>query len=127
MESYPGRIFAVAASPNGSTLAVAGDAREVSLYVVSSGQKLSSFKAHDVPVQSLDFSPDSDHLASASWDKTVKVWEVHSGREERRISHSAFERFAVRFAPDGKTLACSDGQHETNYFERLPCAVQLWN
>ena len=127
VEPYPSKIFAIAASPDGSTLAVAGAAGEINLFDVSSGRKLATLKGHEMPVESLDFSPDGKHLASASWDKTVRVWEVPSGREERRIAHSVYERLAVRFSPDGKTLACSDGQHETRHFERIPCVVQLWN
>jgi WD40 repeat protein len=58
----------------------------------------------------------------------VRVWEVTSGREERRIAHSVHERLAVRFSPDGRTLACADGQHEMRHFQPIPdISVQLWN
>ena len=127
-EDYAGKIFAIAASRDGSTLAVAGSIGDINLYDVPSRRKIATMKGHDMPVESLDFSPDGKHLASASWDKTVRIWEVRSGREERRIAHSAYERLAVRFSPDGKLLACSDGQHELRHFEHNPGGVvQLWD
>ncbi len=123
-----GKIFTMAVSPDGSTLAVAGSGGSIHLYEIVSGRKLAIPKGHEMPVESLDFSPDGKHLASASWDKTVRVWDVSSGREERRIAHSVHERLAVRFSPDGKRLACADGQHETRHFVPIPdVSVQLWD
>ncbi len=123
-----GKIFTMAFSPDGSTLAVAGSSGAIQLYEIESGRKLATPRGHDMPVESLDFSPDGKHLASASWDKTVRVWEVASGREERRIAHSAHERMAVRFSPDGKLLACADGEHEKRHFEPIPdVSVQIWD
>jgi len=123
-----GKIFTMAVSPDGTTLAVAGSSGAIQFYEVASGRKLATPRGHDMPVESLDFSPDGKHLASASWDKTVRVWDVASGREERRIAHSVHERLAVRFSPDGKRLACADGQHEIRHFNPIPdVSVQLWD
>ena len=123
-----GKIFTMAFSPDGSTLAVAGESATIQLYDIESARKLATLKGHENSVESLDFSPDGKHLASASWDKTFRVWEVASGREERRFAHSTHERLAVRFSPDGKMLACSDGQREMRHFEPIAdISVQLWD
>jgi WD40 repeat protein/serine/threonine protein kinase len=126
---YPGKIFTIAASPDGSTLAVAGEKGIIEILDVDSGGIKASLRGHESSVESLDFSPDGKHLASASWDRTVRVWDVRSGHEERRIAHSGFERLAVRFSPDGKTLACADGWHENKHSEPMPSEieVQLWD
>jgi WD40 repeat protein len=125
--TYPGKVFALAASPDGKTLAVGGEAGLIHLHDADSGKLKATCGGHDGPVESLDFSPDGKTLASASWDKTIRVWDVSSGREIRRLAHSQAERLAVRFSPDGKTLACAQGKHDRPHTESFPCFVQLWD
>ena len=104
-----GKIFTMAFSPDGSTLAVAGSSGVIELYEIESGRKLATPKGHEMPVESVAFSPDGKHLASASWDKTVRVWEVASGREERRIAHSVHGAWRCGFRPTASCLPVRTG------------------
>ncbi len=80
---YPGKIFALAASRDGSTLAVAGETGIIEIIEVDTGQVKATLHGHDLSVESLDFSPDGKHLASASWDRTVaRVGGEHGTRGE---------------------------------------------
>lgn len=40
---------------------------------------------HDGPVSGLSFSPSRSLLASSSWDKTVRLWDVLGGKGKCEI------------------------------------------
>ena len=51
------------------------------------------------------FSPDGKTLATASWDGTVRLWQVETGQELLTLAGSGSAVFSVAFAPDGRALA----------------------
>lgn len=44
-----------------------------------------NIRGHTREVESVCFSPDSQMLASGSWDKTVRVWNPSTGEEKRSL------------------------------------------
>ncbi|QRW26238.1 WD-40 repeat-containing protein [Rhizoctonia solani] len=73
---------------------------------------VSPLKGHTKEVTSIAFSPGGLHLASASWDKTVRVWDVQTGQTvgEPFKEHTSYV-FSVRYSPDGSRLASASLDH----------------
>ena len=64
-----------------------------------------TLKGHSSYVLSVAFSPDSKRLASASWDKSIKLWDTVTGTELLTLKGHSRGVYSVAFSPDGKRLA----------------------
>src|SRR5262249_46722623 len=57
----------------------------------------------------LRFSPDGRRLATANNDKTVRLWDLETGREVFTFSGHTRPVLDVNFSPDGRALASASG------------------
>ena len=96
-------------SPDGRLLAVAGgqpSARgDLRLFDTTDWKLVASLGGHLDTVSGVAFSPDGTRLASASFDKTVRLWDVKTAAVLHTFAgHSDFV-YAVAFSPKGDWYA----------------------
>ena len=83
-EMQDGGIFALAFSPDGTQIAVAGASEEVPIYKTETGERVATCKGHK-GTYAVVFSPDGKHLATGGFDGKVRTYEVPSGKPEREF------------------------------------------
>jgi len=110
----PVQFNSLAVDPSGEIVCAGGtgDGFEIYMWSTQTGKLIDVLSGHEGPVSSLAFSPLGDRLVSASWDKSIRVWDVYgrsSAVEPFRLNADAL---ALAFRPDGKEVAVStlDGQ-----------------
>ena len=64
---------------------------------------LLSFTGHSGGVTSVAIAPDGRTALSGSWDKTLKLWDLASGKELRTFTGHSGGVTSVAIAPDGRT------------------------
>ena len=68
-------------------------------------------------VNSVSFSPNGKALATGSGDRTIKLWNLDTGKEIRTLQGHKDSVNSVSFSPDGQTLATGSGD----------TTIKLWN
>ncbi|PZW24654.1 WD40 repeat protein [Thermosporothrix hazakensis] len=72
---------------------------------------------HSSRVTSLSWSPDNKLLASASFDKSVILWDTATGQQARTYQKHTSRVLALCWSPDGRFVASADDEGTVHVWE----------
>jgi len=106
-----GEVASVVASPSGHIIAAAGQTSAISVWelvdinFVSVGRPIKQLSGHTAWVWDLALSPDFRTLASASADRTVRVWDLELGELVSTLTAHTATVGTLAYSPTGDRLA----------------------
>jgi hypothetical protein len=116
----PGKVNAVNFSPDGRQIVIAtgitglrGVAR---IHEVRSGKLVREFAGHRDVLYDAEFSPDGKLLATAGYDRSIRIWRVETGEELHHLAVHNGAVFDLAFDPSGTVLASASADQ----------TVKLW-
>jgi WD40 repeat protein len=106
---HTGRIWSVAISPDGKTIASASEDTSIGLWDAASGEAAHApLMGHTGGVAAVAYSPDGGSLVSGGMDGQVILWDASQAYASRTLfSKSNMWVYKLAFSPDGKYLAAS--------------------
>ncbi|MBL8795865.1 MAG: protein kinase, partial [Planctomycetia bacterium] len=106
-------VSGLSLAADGKTLATIGGDQTVTLWDLDKKQPQRTLKTHhEGPIVAIACSPTEPVLATASFDKTVRLHNAVSGAEMGVLEGHAEGVRCLAFSPDGKLLA--SGSHDKN-------------
>lgn len=101
----PVQFLSLAVDPSGE-IVTAGSMDPFHIYAwnLQTGKLLDVYTGHSGPVCSLDFQTSGGTLASASWDGTVKLWDLYKGNVPTESLQHTSDVVCVAYRPDGKEV-----------------------
>lgn len=113
----PTQFSSLAVDPSGDLVSAgAQDSFEVFIWSMQTGRLLEVLGGHEGPVSCLCFSPVQSILASASWDKTVRLWDMMDSWQTTETLRLTSDGLAVSYRPDGQELAVATLDGEISFW-----------
>lgn len=113
------QFSSVAVDPSGE-IVVAGslDNFDIQVWSVQTSQLLDELSGHEGPISCLSFGQESNaKLASASWDKTVRIWDIFGRAQASEPFDLTSECLSLTMRPDSKEFSVSTMDGKVSCFD----------
>jgi WD40 repeat protein len=125
LSGYTQRVYSLDYSPpDGRFLASGHHDAKVRIWDGLTGTPVITLTGHTGAVRGLDYSPDGRFIATASWDKTVRLWEISitpggvlTATTMMKLAAHTGGVNSVAFSPNGRYLASGSSDH----------TIRLWD
>ena len=115
------RVYDIQYSADGKTIAVAAGTPaqmgEVKLFNAADGTLLADLVTSGDSMFAVAFSPDGKRLACAGADRSIRVIDIASGKEELIIEDHADWVMDIAWSPDGSKLASASRDKTSKVFD----------
>lgn len=102
------QFSSLAVDPSGEVVCAGSlDDFDIHLWSVQTAQLLDRLQGHEGPVSSLSFGSEGGLLASASWDKTVRIWSIFGRSTHVEPMQMQSDVLSIAMRPDSKQVAVS--------------------
>lgn len=112
-ENLTGKVNSIRFSHDGKTLIAAGGITGLvgvaTAWQIESGKELFRIEAHRDSLYAADLSPDGKTLATAGYDKSVRLWNSETGAMRHSLVGHNQPIYDLDFSPDGATLVSASG------------------
>uniref|UniRef100_A0A8D0P1N7 Small-subunit processome Utp12 domain-containing protein n=1 Tax=Sus scrofa TaxID=9823 RepID=A0A8D0P1N7_PIG len=114
----PTQFSCVAVDTSGEVVAAgAQDSFEIFIWSMQTGRLLDVLSGHEGPISGLCFNPTKSVLASASWDRTVRLWDMADSWRTTETLALTSDALAVTFRPDGAELAVATLNSQITFWD----------
>ncbi len=106
--NHGARPRTVVVSPSGRLIAVAGDTGAIQIWAVEESRAITELSGHVNGVNALQFSADETRLVSGGDDRSLRVWDLATGRELASVK-CLYAVQCLDWSPNGQTLVAGTG------------------
>ncbi len=101
-----GWLRAISVSPDGSTVAVAGDSPSIELWNIGTGKRAALLNADTHNISTVRFAPSGTVLASVSNEGEIRLWNL-ARMTRPQVEVDRPDAYDICFTSDGQTVAVS--------------------